>query len=145
MKKNRTPTPEMIDQKYMISGYLQMSKDYKNLILTLRSFLQTLRGVLQYGTSKVKEDKILEVDQFFEKHSVILRTKVTDYFKIKESLHRFIRMKIQEPYYRRVVKKIKQIEKTNSIFELFRIYLEAFDFIKFKGFDYFTEDLDLMK
>lgn len=70
---------------------------------------------------------------------------MADYFKLKESLHRLLRMKIQEPYFRRVKRKIQVIEKSNAMFELFRVYLEAFDFIKFKGFENFKDDLEIMK
>ena len=62
MKKFKQANPEIIDQKYMISGYLQLSKDYKNLLLTIRAFSETLAGVLKFGSDDIKEDKIFKVD-----------------------------------------------------------------------------------
>lgn len=38
MKKFKLNNPEIIDQKYMISGYLELSKDYKNLVFTIRKY-----------------------------------------------------------------------------------------------------------
>ncbi|CAD8068834.1 unnamed protein product [Paramecium primaurelia] len=145
MKKFQLNNPEIIDQKYMISGYLQLSKDYKNLIQTIRKYGQDLDALLKFGINEMKEDNICKVDQFFEKHSNILSTKVDDYFKIKDCFYRFLRMKIQEPYYYRVKKKIHIIEKHNQTFETYRIYLDAFKFINKEGFDYFKEDLQLIK
>ncbi|CAD8091735.1 unnamed protein product [Paramecium sonneborni] len=145
MRKFKINHPEIIDQKYMISGYLELCKDYKNLVLTIRKYGQDLDAVLKFGLNELKEDNINKIDQFFENHSNLLSTKVDDYFKIKECFYRFLRMRIQEPYYYRVKKKIHLIEKQNNIFETFRIYLESFKFINKDGFHYFREDLEIMK
>ncbi|CAD8086514.1 unnamed protein product [Paramecium sonneborni] len=145
MRKFKMNHPEIIDQKYMISGYLELSKDYKTLVLTIRKYGQDLDAVLKFGLNDLKEDNINKIDQFFENHSNLLQTKVDDYFKIKECFYRFLRMRIQEPYYYRVKKKIHIIEKQNKIFETFRIYLESFKFINKEGFHYFQEDLESMK
>ncbi|CAK77021.1 unnamed protein product (macronuclear) [Paramecium tetraurelia] len=145
MKKFKLNNPEIIDQKYMISGYLELSKDYKNLVFTIRKYGQDLDALLKFGQNDMKEDNICKVDQFFEKHSDLLSTKVDDYFKIKESFYRFLRMRIQEPYYYRVKKKLHLIEKQNQTFQTFRIYLDAFKFINKDGFEYFKDDIQLIR
>ncbi|KAM3133693.1 hypothetical protein pb186bvf_014239 [Paramecium bursaria] len=142
-KKHNQQKPDMTDQKYLISTFVQMNADYKKVILIIKSYMQTLKGVL--SDQKVKDDQVLRVDGFFQKHADILQVKIQDYFKIKECLHKLIKMKIQEPYAQRVKDRIRQVEKHNKLFEVLRVYIEAFRFVDIQGFEYFKEDIELME
>ena len=62
MKKYKMNNPEIIDQKYMISGFLELSKDYKTLVFTIIKYGQDLDAILKFGLNELKEDNINKID-----------------------------------------------------------------------------------
>ncbi|CAK85805.1 unnamed protein product (macronuclear) [Paramecium tetraurelia] len=140
MNKFQLSQPDRIDQKYMITGFLSMFQDYQNIIKVIKMQAQDLNASLQSYNNNYYE-QAYRVDSYFQKNSQLLTTNVFKYYKIKESLYRFLRMGIQEPYNQRVQKKIDLLEKQNHLFEYFKIYLELFKFINQKAFDCFKKDL----
>ncbi|CAD8098748.1 unnamed protein product [Paramecium sonneborni] len=141
MNKFQLSQPEAIEQKYMITGFLQMSKDYQAIIQIINNQMYDLNTTLLQQSSHKKDDLEFQIDSYFQKNFDLLSAKVLEFYKIKECFYRFIRMGIQEPYHQRVLKKIEILEKQNFLFEYFQIYLELFKFMKLNSFDCFKNDI----